>query len=145
MMAPSGMSHNSRAGSRWRAAIAVSLVALLAIATQAGLSGAQSEEPAWLIPGEVLTSASLQDTYDIPAAGPARLDYRLWRLAMVNREQGQAAARAYAAKQRIPMRGGNAVVLIHEHARIFREERARTLRGRREEGLFTPETAVSSI
>ncbi len=145
MMAPSGMSHNSRAGSRRRAAIALSLVALLAVATQAGLSGAQSEEPAWLMPGEVLTSASLQDAYDVPAAGPARLDYRLWRLAMVNREQGQAAARAYAAEQRIPMRGGNAVVLIHEHARIFREERASTLRGRREEGLFTPENPANEV
>ena len=137
MMAPSDMSDESRARSRRRAAVAVSLVALLAIATQAGVSGAQSEEPAWLIPGEVLASASLQDAYDGPAAGPARLDYRLWRLAAVNRDQGRSAARAYAAEQRISMSGGSAVVLIHEHARTFGE--------RREEGLLKPMNPADEV
>ena len=117
------MNDRSRSGSRQRAALAVSLLALLAITSQAGLSGAQSEGPAWLIPGEVLSSASLQGAYDAPAAGPARLDYRLWRLAAVSREQGRAAARAYAAEQRIPLHGSDAVVLIHEHARSFRARR----------------------
>jgi len=127
-MAPSSTSSNSRSGSRQRVAIAVFLVVLLAIMTQAGLSGAQSQQPDWLIPGAVLSAAALQDAYDVPPAGPARLDYRLWRLAAVQRDQGQAAARAYAAEQRIPMRGSDAVVLIHEHARTFGE--------RREEGLL---------
>jgi len=137
MMAPTDMRTDSKAGSRRRVALAVALVALFAITTQAGLSGAQSEEPNWLIPGEVLTAASLQDAYDVPAAGPPRLDYRLWRMAEVNREQGRAAARAYAAEQRIPLRGDNAIVLIHETARSSGE--------RREEGLLKPMNPADEV
>lgn len=102
-----------------RGPLKLALVAgpLMALTLAAGASTATRGSPG--AGAQAPAPVSLGAGVALPPAGPAKLDYRLWRLEELYRDAGLGPARDFAEQQGIRFRDGRVRLLIHENANPF--------------------------